>query len=179
MSIVFGAARQAGFVVSDLERALAFWTETLGIGPFYVASEITFHNFIYRGQPSASPIVSLAFAQSGGLQIELIQQHNDAPSAYREFLSSGREGMQHLSSWFDNHDAYDQTRATMLAQGMKIVHEVTSDDHSPRFVYFETGRAHAPLIELSEALLPGIRGVPDAVAAAAENWDRSAPIRYL
>jgi catechol 2,3-dioxygenase-like lactoylglutathione lyase family enzyme len=179
MSKLFGPIRQVGHVVSDINRTMQYWTETLGIGPFYVMPEIPFANFHYRGRPSPSPIVTLAFAQSGDLQIELIQQHNDAPSAYREFLSAGREGMQHVSSWFDDRMAYDRTRKAMIEAGMTIVHESMTEDGMPRFIYFETGRPDAPLVELSEALLPEVRMVPDIVAAEAVNWDGQNPVRYF
>ena len=52
-------------------------------------------DFQYKGQPSPVDI-SLALANSGTLQIELIQQRNDAPSLYLDFLQAGHEGLQHL-----------------------------------------------------------------------------------
>ncbi len=36
--------------------------------------------------------MSIALANSGPLQIELIEQRNDAPSMYRDFLAAGRVG---------------------------------------------------------------------------------------
>jgi len=148
----------------------------MGVGPFYLIPEQGFENFYYRGQPTPGPVITMAFAQSGDLQIELIQQHNDAPSGYREFLSAGREGLQHVSTWFDNRESYDTARARMLELGMVVVHEVRSD-HAPRFVYFDTGTPDAPLLELSEALLPDCRIVPDTVAQAAVDWGGEAPVR--
>ena len=35
MSRVFGKVCQSGYVVRDIERALARWTEVLGVGSFY------------------------------------------------------------------------------------------------------------------------------------------------
>jgi catechol 2,3-dioxygenase-like lactoylglutathione lyase family enzyme len=177
MSRIIGPVRQVGHVVRDVDRAMAYWTEILGIGPFYVFRETRMTNFHYRGHRSTDLVVTLAFAQSGDVQIELIQQHNDAPSAYREFLSAGREGVQHLSPWFDDPAQYDCARARLIAQGLQLVHETRHDDGSPRFVYFETGTPDAPLIELSEALIPAVRIVPDTVAAASIDWDGRDPIR--
>ena len=177
MSRIVGPIRQVGHVVRNVDSAMAYWTGTLGIGPFYVLRETRMTNFHYRGRPSPDIIVSLAFAQSGDVQIELIEQHNDVPSAYREFLSAGREGMQHLSPWFDNSADYDTARAELLQRGLQPVHETRHDDGTPRFVYFETGTPEAPLIELSEALLPSVRIVPDMVAAASVGWDGMDPIR--
>ena len=52
-------------------------------------------DFQYKGQPS--PVdVSLALANAGTLQIGLIQQRNDAPWLYLDFLQAGHEGLQYL-----------------------------------------------------------------------------------
>lgn len=177
MSRLIGPIRQIGHVVRDVDKAMSYWTRHLGIGPFYVIREARIANFHYRGRRSDDIVITMAFAQSGDVQIELVQQHNEAPSAYREFLSAGREGMQHVSPWFDNPRAYDEARDRLLAQGLSVVHETVHDDGSPRFVYFETGTPEAPLIELSEALLPGVRIVPDTVEAASRDWDGSDPVR--
>ena len=34
----FGPVMQLGFVVPDLDRAMAHWTGNVGVGPFYVMS---------------------------------------------------------------------------------------------------------------------------------------------
>jgi len=177
MSRIIGPIRQVGHIVRDVDSAMSYWTGTLGIGPFYVIREARMGNFHYRGHRSEDIVITMAFAQSGDVQIELIQQHNNVPSAYREFLSAGREGMQHLSPWFDDPAAYEAARAALIAQGMTLVHETQHDDGTPRFVYFETGRPDAPLIELSEAMLPAACIVPDTVAQAARDWDGSTPVR--
>jgi len=178
MSRFFGATRQIGYVVRDIERAMRFWSGTLGVGPFYVLREIELRNFHYRGRPARAPVITVAFANSGDVQLELIQQHNDAPSAYREFLSAGREGMQHVSSWFSEPAEYDRARTALLDQGLQIVQEsLGDDDGSARFAYFETGTPEGHLIEVSETLLPDIREVAEMAAAEAVNWDGSNPIR--
>ena len=33
MSRFFGQIRQAGYVVRDIEASMAYWSETLGVGP--------------------------------------------------------------------------------------------------------------------------------------------------
>ena len=103
MSRFFGEVRQLGYVVHDIEKEMKHWTEVLGVGPFYYAERVPVQNFHYQGKPS--PIeVSVALANSGPLQIELIQQRNDAPSMYRDFLQAGRTGLQHLAYWTENFD---------------------------------------------------------------------------
>src|SRR5262245_55969464 len=79
MSRFFGSIRQNGYVVRDIEAALKHWTTVLGVGPFFYFERVQIDDFRYRGQPSNAEF-SIALANSGALQIELIQQRNNAPS---------------------------------------------------------------------------------------------------
>ena len=36
MSRIFGEMRQIAFVVPDINRAMKYWSETLGVGPFSI-----------------------------------------------------------------------------------------------------------------------------------------------
>ena len=56
---------------------------------------------VYRGRPT-EPVASIAFANSGELQIELIEQEDDSPSIYREFLDAGHDGFHHLAWWVED-----------------------------------------------------------------------------
>ncbi len=47
----------------------------------------------------------MALANSGPLQMELIQIRNDAPSMYRDFLQAGHTGLQHVAYWTEDYDA--------------------------------------------------------------------------
>jgi hypothetical protein len=95
MSRIFGAIIQNGYVVRDIQTAMRHWIEVLGVGPWFYVDRLPVPDFTYKGQPSAAHI-SLALANSGPLQVELIQQRNDEPSLYRDFLNAGHEGLQHL-----------------------------------------------------------------------------------
>ncbi len=169
MSILFGGIRQFGMVVPDAQKAMEEWAK-LGVGPFFTMP-FTFDDFIYRGKPSAAPEVTLCFAHSGPVQIELIQQHNDVPSAYTEFLERGRVGAQHVASWFEDHASYDAKRQDLLERGFIIVHEGANRALDARFAYFETGEPGGLMFEIAEALLPAIRGNIDVMEEAARNWD--------
>ena len=79
--------RQIGFVVRDLDAAIGHWTRSIGVGPFVAFRALPFaSDYRYRGDPAEPPVVSIAIAMSGPLQVELIQQHNDARSGYLDFL---------------------------------------------------------------------------------------------
>ena len=87
--------RQLAYVVRDLDTALKYWTEVLKVGPFFRFVHCPLLNQKYLGQPS-NVDVTLALGNSGDVQIELIFQHNDEPSVYKEFLDTGRVGVHHF-----------------------------------------------------------------------------------
>ena len=86
MSLFYGELRQVAYVVHDIERAMAYWSRAMGVGPWFYNEHVGVTEFSYYGKPSALPDLSIALANSGGVQVELIQQRNDAPSLYRDFL---------------------------------------------------------------------------------------------
>jgi catechol 2,3-dioxygenase-like lactoylglutathione lyase family enzyme len=174
MSRIFGDIRQNGYVVRDIEAAMKHWTETLGVGPFFYIPELRVDSFFYRGEPSSPPRISIALANSGDLQIELIQQHDDAPSMYRDFLRAGREGLQHVSSWVEDIDALierAEAAGHRIAQSGAIATGV-------RFVYFDTELHPGTVFEVSN-LAGRFAALPQMIADAARGWDGSDPIRVL
>ena len=66
-----GPIRQNGYVVTDLDTAIAQWL-ALGIGPWITLGPME-QGMVFRGEPTTCTI-TLAFANSGDLQIELIHQ---------------------------------------------------------------------------------------------------------
>lgn len=111
---VFGPLRQNGYVVADLDAALAHWTDVLGIGPWYVLAPLPVEDFSYRGTPGSIDM-SIALCQQGTLQLELIAQHDDTPSVYRDFLelNGGRGGLHHLAFWPDDMDLATEHAASL------------------------------------------------------------------
>jgi catechol 2,3-dioxygenase-like lactoylglutathione lyase family enzyme len=173
MSRIFGEVRQNGYVVTDVEAALRYWTEVLGVGPFFYIEKVPISDFRYRGEPSPLE-VSIALANSGSLQIELIQQRNDAPSMYRDFLDAGHVGLQHIAYWTETLDA-DLER--LQRAGFEIGQSGCIGE-SGRFVYFETRGHPGTVIELSE--IGGAKGrFFEHIRDAARDWDGSDPIRRI
>jgi catechol 2,3-dioxygenase-like lactoylglutathione lyase family enzyme len=180
MSRLFGSVRQIAFVVRDVEQAIRYWTETLGVGPFFVLRKLTPDTFRYRGRPSPPPTLTIAFGNSGDLQVELIQQHDERPSAYRDFLASGREGLQHVSSWLTRTE-YDATLARMTAAGAVVAHEGAMAGGGVRFAYFATDAVTAGgiMYEIADVAEPQVYPLMQMIADAARSWDGSEPIREL
>jgi len=178
MSRMFGSVRQIGFVVRDLDRALEYWTKTLGVGPFFRIRNVMPEEYRYRGQPSPAPHVTIALANSGDMQIELIQQHDDNPSAWRDFQGSGHEGFQHVSSWLSRAE-YDETLARMRAAGTIVLQEGVVPGSGERFAYLatENGPGGFPF-EIADAM-DTLYPLMQMVAEAARGWNGSDPIRDL
>lgn len=171
MSVIYGEIRQLGYVVRDIEAAMRHWVEVLGVGPWYYVDRLPVTNFLYRGKPS-DPHVSIALANSGAAQIELIQQRNAAPSMYVDFLAQGPEGLQHVSTWPVDYDA---TLARALAAGHTIGQQGASN-RGP-FAYFETQDAHRGTCMEIAAYTPTRKRQFDAVEAASRGWDGRDPYR--
>ncbi len=174
MSRFFGNVCQNGYVVRDIDAALKHWTQVLGVGPFFYIERVKCDWFNYRGAPSEVEM-SIALGNTGDLQIELIQQRNDAPSMYRDFLKAGREGLQHMSYW--TH-AYQEDYDRALARGFKVGHEGQIGGEKGRFVYFDTETHPGTVVEMSD--ISGAKGkFFEHIRKAAIGWDGSDPVRVV
>jgi catechol 2,3-dioxygenase-like lactoylglutathione lyase family enzyme len=171
MSRFFGEIRQLGYVVPDIEAAMDYWSRELGVGPWFYNPKVPIVNYRYRGE-SYQPHNSVALANSGPLQVELIQTRNDVPSMYRDFMRAGNFGLQHVAYWTQDYDA-DLARLT--AQGLKQVMSGEVGERG-RFVYFDTEYHPGTVIELSE--VAGPKGTMfRMIREASEGWDGRDPVR--
>lgn len=95
-----GKIDQLGFVVRDLEQAMALYEPLFGPFTRMDAEDL---EWLYRGRPAVST-VKIAYARSGEVEVELIQWvSGDTP--HKEFIDAGREGMHHLRFRVDDMDA--------------------------------------------------------------------------
>ena len=164
--------RQNGYVVRNIERAMQHYID-LGIGPFFYFEAVKADDFEFRGV-SAHIELSIALANSGELQLELIQQRNDAPSLYREFLERHGEGLQHMSAWTETLQA---DHAKILAAGFKVAQ--TGVIGQNRFIYYDTEAEHpASVMELYD-ISNGVAEFFEQIQAAAAAWDGSDSVRRI
>ena len=170
MSRLFGSIRQMGYVVRDVEEAMQHWIQVCGIGPWYYVDKLTVNDFHYRGQPG-EPHLSIGLANSGYVQVELIQQRDDSPTMYQDFLNAGHEGLQHWSSWPEDFDS-------VYRQALDSGYEVGQEADSPRgrFVYFFNEGHPGTVIEMAH-LSSERRRIFDAIREAAVDWEGAEPIR--
>lgn len=174
MSQLFGGIRQVGYVVRDIEAAMQQWI-AMGVGPWSYRAECPVAEFRYHGQASALPRMAIALANSGDLQIELIQPLDDAPSLYRDFLDAGAHGVQHIAYWTEHE--FDAWCQALVSRGFREGHAGRIGAQG-RFAYFVHPDQAGTVIEISETS-GGKRQRFEDIRAAALNWDGSDPVRRM
>lgn len=167
-----GPATQLGFVVRDLDAAVRRWTEVLGIGPFLFLENGTGRPpgpSRYRGEEVRIEM-RLAFGYVGDVQVELIEQVNDAPSPYRDFLESGREGLQHLGYCVEDHETSCR-RLEAAGYRPELVIPIAGQDRP--IVYYGAPGMIGTMIELTPWRW---RHAREAVAARLAAWTGGDPL---
>jgi hypothetical protein len=173
MSRIFGKIAQIGYIVTDIHASMDEWVRH-GVGPWFYIDNVVTDFFRYHGGDSDMKM-SVAIANSGDIQIELIQPRNDAPSVYKDFLGSGRQGAQHIAYWSTN---YQELYDAALAAGYTVAQEGSIGGEQGRFAYLDTEFDQGTMIEISD--ISGPKGQMFAyVRDVAANWDGTDPIRVL
>ncbi|MCV7178646.1 VOC family protein [Mycolicibacterium sphagni] len=171
MSRNFGNIAQIGYVVRDIDAAMDDWVKH-GVGPWFYVDRVQTDYFRYRGVESDMQM-SVALANSGDVQLELIQPRNDAPSMYKDFLESGREGMQHIAYWSSD---YQSLLDRALRDGYTIGQEGSIGGEKGRFAYLDTETTQGTVIEISD--ISGPKGqFFQYIREVAATWDGTDPIR--
>lgn len=168
MRNLYGPVGQIGYVVDDLAEAAARWSETTGIGPWRVYETIQLDRFTYEGKPS-EPQIGIALAFSGAVQIELIQQFNDAPSMYRDLLETYGEGVQHICFYPSDYDA---AVSHALSSGMAVGQEGSLWGIDFAYLRGDGGRV-IEMANLPEEVLTQRQKAIDEAA----TWDGVDPVR--
>ena len=171
MSRLFGPMRQLGYVVADVRVAVDHWVDRLGVGPFFVVDELVLEDFELDGVAGEPVTLSIALANSGSMQIELIQQLDDTPSMFRTFLDRTGGGLQHWASWPDDYDAMLQAAR---AHGLAV--KQSGRTARGRFAYMSDPRVPDTAVEIAEGSTERARSF-GLVAEAAVGWDGTDPIR--
>ena len=175
MSTLFGPIRQVGYVVRDIEQAMTRWAG-IGVGPWFYKAVVESTEFDYYGKPSRLPALSIALANSGDVQLELIQQRDDAPSLYLDTLARNGECAQHVAYW--TGDCFDEHGRQLRELGFVEGHSGRMGAGRGRFAYFLRPDVPSMTVEISE--MSGGKGEYfETIRQASIGWDGSDPIRRL
>lgn len=177
MSRFYGRTFQIAYVVPDVHAAIDYWTQRMGVGPFYeFPLPLAFDWLKVDGQtvPGDHPIFNgVAVSYSGDMMIELIEP-GSAPSTYNDFLTGGRSGVHHLGTFVDDYDA-----AMAHARSANVPVVLEGSLPLSRFAYLDTSQNGAgPLMELISPLPPMLE-MFDMIRTTAAQWDGTVPRRSL
>ena len=126
---------QQAYVVSDLDASVRRWSDLFGAGPFAIRWHHVAPRFTYRGTPAQAD-VSYAFGYLGDVQVQLIQQHDDTPSIYRDMYGPDEEGFHHVACLV--HD-FAAARQHFLDHGFELACELWTGGVDA--AYFDTRSA--------------------------------------
>ena len=172
-----GPIMQLAFVPTDFEAAIGYWTKVMGVGPFFLWEHIAVDELRCRGEV-VSVDFSVALAQWGDIQIELIRQDDAGSSIYRDWNS---DALHHIQLAVDDYDealaACERAGFPLAMAGQGLV-----GSKDLRFAYCDLGRfGPAGFVEFAYRP-PGAAGALERISRmkeAARNWDGGDPVRSL
>lgn len=173
-----GRPMQIAFVPQDFDAALVHWTQTMGVGPFFVIENIVLEDGRFMGAPSDCRF-TIALAQWGDVQIELIRQNNDAASIYRgDYLPQGG-AMHHVCLLTD--DIVAARVAVEAGGGLVLVEGRVGADGAVFYADCGPAATRPNAGAIVEVLQPasGSEGLFGMIADAAKGWDGSDPVRVV
>jgi methylmalonyl-CoA/ethylmalonyl-CoA epimerase len=138
---------QIGVVVRDLGKAIEYYSNTFGLGPFQTIEFAPARHWV-KGKPT--PIrLKIGMCQWGPLMLELIEPaEGDAP--HRWFLEGRGEGMQHIGFIVNN---YDEWLGYLGEKGIDVLMNAETDVEGMghiRAAYLTSDRVGGVLFELIE-----------------------------
>lgn len=167
-----GTIRQVAYITNDIEKAMKEWVN-IGVGPWFYVEKVPVENYQYKGKPYDLNM-SVALSNSGDIQVEIIQQRNDAPSLYLDYPQTAGGGIHHISHWLDT-EGFEKKYKELLDLGFIVGHEGTIGPNG-RFAYFINNKLPGAILEISE--MSGFKGEYfKAIADICAKWDGSDPIR--
>jgi catechol 2,3-dioxygenase-like lactoylglutathione lyase family enzyme len=173
LSRFFGRSEQAAYVVPGIEQAIERML-TSGVGPVFVMRRVRLLAR-YRGEQNAL-LITVAFVYSGDIQYEFVEQHDDTPSAYREFLDRHPGGGFHHVAHFSEDFGKSLRHAREFGTDFEIVQEFITPDGAPFEIYLQPVGVTDPLVTQLSLTGPLQTFFADMRQAAAE-WDGRDPVR--
>ncbi len=156
---------QNAYFVQDLDEAIERWHAAFRLGPFVVSRHLALQRSIYRGSPAPLDI-SAAFAQSGDLQIELLCQHDSAPSMFHDMFGPGEEGLHHVAVFAKDYDGFI---SDYQSRGFELAAEVGAGEGMGAG-FIDTRDVWGHMLEVYRDV-PAMRAFYAMVADAARDWD--------
>ena len=133
---------QVCIVVKDMDRAIEYYSSVFGWGPFQIMESVT-KDITYRGRKGDCHL-KLAFAQSGPIEIELIQVL-EGETPHSDFLKDKGEGLHHLRFPVQGLDGI---LAELAKDGIEPIWSKDYTEHGISFAYLNTEKIGGGVFEL-------------------------------
>lgn len=170
---VFGRVAQIAIHAPSIESLAERWVCEMNAGPFFLLEHIALKSSSYRGAPSRFDHSS-AYGQCGDIMIELIHQHDDAPSAVRDMYSANETGVHHAAIFVGNLSA-----AIARAEGLGIgIAQDAETIEGVRFVMADARAECGVMLEFYEASEP-LAKFYAYVRRKSQGWNGENPLRRL
>ena len=169
----YGSIAQIAYVVADIETAVEAYVARMRVGPWFVVGPFHPAKPVYRGK-AIVPHVSIALAYTGTMMIELIQQHDDAPSVFVEAVQARGYGFHH---WGIAVEDFDRELDGYLAKGYEIAYSDTAP-MGMRVAYMDTFRDLPGMVELLEGNA-AFEEFFTPIYRASVGWDGRDPLRKV
>lgn len=137
---------QLGYVVADLDGAMASYSRLLGIPRWEVIRSFRGEDPWYLGKPSTAA-AHIAMGFSGHTQIELIQPADEQPSVLRDESGAVQPGFHHFGVAAED---FDTALAALTANGDEVVFQ-DRPNATTRVAYVDTRATLGAMVELIEA----------------------------
>lgn len=167
---LFGPIDQIGYLVDDLDAAIARWIKSMGVGPWTVFRNVSLNGH-YRGQEGVVTM-DVGLAYQGNVQIELIKVTNGAPSPYRAGDGTAILGLHHLAWVVDD---LGETIARAEARGLRVAYQARNP--GTHVAYMESPEEPGVYYELIEG--EGMRAMIDNGVVATREWDGTNPVHVI
>jgi len=162
VTAVCGSLQRLVQVVPDLNAAMQSWAGDAGAGPFFVFPKIAFTAHEHRGS-AALPSLSIATGFCGDVLIELVQLHDDTPSAWHEADSCALTPALLV-------DDMDAALNAQLESGRACISRGTYG-FGARFAFVETPTSTGTTLQLIERHFV-LTQLTTAMREASNHWDR-------
>jgi hypothetical protein len=159
-----------GYVVTDIDEAVAWAVSTLGAGPFFLIPHLHFDTCTFNGEPAEYDHTS-AFGQWGGIIVELTVVHSSRPSELAEMVGEPAPRVGHVG-WLADDLLADS--ALLEAEGLPVFHTGASGPVSARW-HDARGRLGHHIEILGRT--PQLEAFYELIRSSSVGWDGSAPLR--
>ncbi len=151
--------RQIGIVVESLPKAVEFYSNAFGIGPWF-RSKFTGEEHYLKGKRPIRFDLDIALAFAGKVQYEIIEHKGGDRSIYLDHLEKYGEGVHHLGFYVDD---FDERLSSCRKCGIKVLQSGVLKSGGnlggsiTKYAYLDTSRTGGVIFELIQTSAMGMK----------------------